>query len=117
VYEDANNITTTSNHEVELVKFDYLVIGQVYLDPVDIYMDKLFIIEPQCNPNIYVICRFYQAPCDEDQYGNHFMMPMQVLFLILFENNERAELLESLIDWMHWHYCIIYYDKIIHSIG
>jgi hypothetical protein len=33
VHEDANSITTTSNHEVELVKFEYQVIGQVYLDP------------------------------------------------------------------------------------
>jgi hypothetical protein len=47
VHEDANNITTTSNHEVELVKFEYPVIGQVYLDPVAIYMEKLFITEPQ----------------------------------------------------------------------
>ena len=27
VHEDANNITTTSNHEVELVKFEYPIIG------------------------------------------------------------------------------------------
>jgi hypothetical protein len=31
VHEDANSITTTSNHEIELVKFEYPVIGQVYL--------------------------------------------------------------------------------------
>jgi hypothetical protein len=107
VHEDANNITTTSNHEVELVKFEYPVIGQVYLDPVAIYMEKLFITGPQCIPSIFVMCRVYQAPCDEDQDGKHFMMPMQVLFLILFENIERAELLEKLLDWLHWHYCII----------
>jgi hypothetical protein len=35
------------------------------------------------------------------------MMPMQVLFLILFENIERVELLEQLLDWLDWHYCII----------
>jgi hypothetical protein len=50
VHEDAKSITTTSNHEVELVKFEYPVIGQVYLDPVAIYMEKLFITEPQCIP-------------------------------------------------------------------
>jgi hypothetical protein len=43
VHEDVNNTTTTSNHEVELVKFEYPVMGQVYLDPVAIYMEKLFI--------------------------------------------------------------------------
>ena len=94
MHENENNITTTSNHEVELVKFEYLVIGQVYLDPMPIYMEKWFITKPQCTPSIYVICHVYQAPCDEYQDGNHFMMPMQVLFLILIENNERAELLE-----------------------
>jgi hypothetical protein len=29
VHEDANSITTTSNHEVELVKFEYQGTGQV----------------------------------------------------------------------------------------
>ena len=47
VHEDAKSITTTSNHEVELIKFEYPVIGQVYLNPMSIYMEKLFIIEPQ----------------------------------------------------------------------
>ena len=107
MHEDENSTTTTSNHEVELVQFEYPVIGQVYLDPVAIYMEKLLIIEPQCIPIIYVICHVYQALCNENEDGNHFIMPMQVLFLILFENIERAELLEKLLDWLHWHYCII----------
>ena len=81
-----------------MVKFEYLVIGQVYLDPVAIYMEKLFITEPQCILSIYVMRRVYQAPCDEDKYGKYFMMPMQVLFLILFENIEREELLDKLLD-------------------
>jgi hypothetical protein len=42
VHKDANNITTTSNHDVELVEFKYPVIIQVYLDPVAIYMEKSF---------------------------------------------------------------------------
>ena len=98
MHEDANNITTTSNNEVELVKFEYLVIGQVYLDPVAIYMEKLFITEPQCISSFFVMCRVYQAPCDEDQDGKHFMFPMKVLFMILYENIEREELLEKFLD-------------------
>jgi hypothetical protein len=69
VHQYSNSITTTSNHEVELVKFEYPVIGQVYLDPIVIYMEKLFITKPQCIPSIYVICHVYQDPCDEDQDG------------------------------------------------
>jgi hypothetical protein len=61
VHEDANSITMTSNHEVELVKFEYPIIGEVYLDPMDIYMEKLFIREPQCIPSISIICHVYQA--------------------------------------------------------
>ena len=101
MHEDANNINTMSNHEVELVKFEYPVIGQVYLDQVAIYMEKLFITEPQCIPSIFVIFQFYQAPCDEYQDGNQFMMPVQVLFLITIENTERAELLEEFLYWLH----------------
>jgi hypothetical protein len=107
VHDVANSITTTLNHEVELVKFEYPLIGQVYLDPVAIYMEKLFITEPQCIPDISVICHVYQDPCNEYQDENHFMMPTQVLFLILIKNIERVELVEQLLDWLHWHYCII----------
>jgi hypothetical protein len=70
-------------------------------------MEKLFITEPQCISNFFVMCCDYQAPCDEDHDGKHFMMPMQVLFLILIENIERVELVEQLLDWIHWHFCII----------
>jgi hypothetical protein len=83
-----------------MIESEYPVMGQVYLDPVAIYMEKLFITEPQCIPSISVVYQVYQAPCDEDQDGKQFMMPMQVLFLILIENIERVELLEQLLDWL-----------------
>jgi hypothetical protein len=79
VHEDANNTTIASNHEVELVKFEYPVIGQVYLDPVAIYMEKLFTQSHNAFP-FFVMCQDYQASCDEDHDGKNFMMPMQVLF-------------------------------------
>ena len=81
-----------------LVKFGYPVIGQVYLDPMAIYMEKLFITEPQCISSFSVMCRVYQAPCNEDQDEKHFMMPTPVLFLTLIKNIERVELVEKLFD-------------------
>jgi hypothetical protein len=54
---------------------EYPVIGQVYLDPVAIYMEKFFITEPQSISNIYVDLQDYQAPYDEDQAQNHFKYP------------------------------------------
>jgi hypothetical protein len=41
-HEDVNRINT--NHGVELVKLECQEVGQVYLDPIDIYMKKKFII-------------------------------------------------------------------------
>jgi hypothetical protein len=42
VHEDANNITTTSNHEVELVEFEHQEIGQVYHDPSSCLYGEVF---------------------------------------------------------------------------
>jgi hypothetical protein len=67
VHEDANNITTTSNHEVELVKFEYPVIGQVYLDPVAIYMEKFCIAEPQSISGITFVLQDCQGLRCKDQ--------------------------------------------------
>jgi len=58
VHEDVNNITTSSNHEVELVKFEHQEIGQVYIDPIDIYMEKFFITEPHYISSSFVVIRF-----------------------------------------------------------
>jgi hypothetical protein len=50
--EDIENTCVAPGHEVELTESEYPVMGQVYLDLVAIYMEKLFITEPQCIPNI-----------------------------------------------------------------
>jgi hypothetical protein len=69
-------------------------------------MEKLFSEYPLI-PKFLELSTVFRILCCEDQDGKQFMMPMQVLFLILIENIERAELLEQLLDWLHWHYCII----------
>ena len=76
MHEDANSTTIASNHEIELVKFEYPVIGQVYLDPIDIYIENFFFMEKQSISNIFVVLQVYQAPYDEDQDHNHFQVPL-----------------------------------------
>jgi hypothetical protein len=76
VHEDVNSINIASNHEVELVKLEYQEIGQVYLDPIYIYMEKFFITEQQSISSISVVLQVYQAPYDEDQAHNHFQVPL-----------------------------------------
>jgi hypothetical protein len=54
VHEDVNSVNTTSNNEEELVELEYQEIGQVYLDPIDIDMETIFITEQQFLSNISV---------------------------------------------------------------
>jgi hypothetical protein len=57
VHEDANSTTIASNHEVELVKFEYQGTGQFYLDPIATYMEKCCTIEPQSISRVTFVLR------------------------------------------------------------
>jgi hypothetical protein len=107
VQNDTDGICALSDHGVEMDKFEYQEIGHVYHDPIAVYMEELFFSEYPLIPKVSGIVHSPRTLCCEDQDGKQFMMPMQVLFLILIENIEREELLEQLLDWLHWHYCII----------
>jgi hypothetical protein len=101
VHEESNRITTTSNHKTELVKFEYPVIDHIYNDPITIYMEELLFSEYPLIPKVSGIVHSPRTFCCKDQDGKKFMMPIQVLFLILIVNIERVESLEQLLDWMH----------------
>jgi hypothetical protein len=102
LFEEMAEHTTVPGHEVELVESEYQEIGQVYLDPIDIYMEKLFITEPQYISNISVVLQVYQAPYDEDQAGNLYQIPLTDLFLSLVKNSERAKVQDPIFDWLYW---------------
>jgi hypothetical protein len=106
VYKDANNITKTSNHDVELVEFKYPVISQVYLDPVIIYMEKSFNRGSFSISSIFSIVRVYKILCGEDQVGNYSQTRVTDLFWSFIKDNERTKLLDQLLDWLHWHFPI-----------
>jgi hypothetical protein len=107
LHNDTDGICVLSGHGLKMDKFEYQEIGHVYHDPIVVYMEELFFSECPLIPKVSVIVHSPRALCCEDQVGNQSMFPMQVLFLILVKNSEREELLEQLLDWMHWHYCII----------
>ena len=88
-------------HEVELTESEYPVMGQVYLDPVAIYMETLFVTEPQCIPIISVVYQVYQAPCDEDQAGNICYISLTVLFISWVKNSERDNVSDPIFDWLY----------------
>ena len=106
VHEDAKSITTTSNHEVELVKFEYPVIGQFYLDPIATYMEKFFTAEPQYIFGITFVLQDFRGLCCKDHIGNQSLMPFQALVLMLIKTSEKTKLLDRLLDWTHWNFSI-----------
>ena len=99
--EDIENTCVAPGHEVELTELEYSIMGQVYLDPVAIYMEKLFITKPRCIPIIFVACQVYQAPYDEDQDGNIYYISLTVLFLSWVKNSERAKVSDPIFDWLY----------------
>jgi hypothetical protein len=107
IFEDLDSIDTVLDHVVDLAEFKNQGTSQFYLDPIATYMEKFCTTEPQPISGITFGLHDCKGLGCKDQDGKQFMMPMQVLFLILIENIERVEIVEQFLDWLHWHYCII----------
>ena len=117
LFEDMENICAIPCYEVGSIGSEYSEIGQVYFDPVAIYIEKLFITRPSYLSNIFVVVQVYQAPCKEYQVENSYQIPLAGLFLSLLKNSERARLLEQLLAWLHYNYCIIYNSSNYNRLG
>ena len=90
-----------------MVEFEHQEIGQVYHDLVAVYMEEFFFSEYPLIPKVSGIVHKPRDLCCKYQTRDQLVFPVHVLFLILLENIEREELLEKLLHWIHWHYCII----------
>ena len=101
LFEDMENTCAVPSYEVGSIGLAYSEIGQVYLDLVAIYIEKLFITKPPYLLSIFVVVQVYQAPCNEDQVGNFYQLPLIGLFPSLVKNSERTNLLEQLLSWLH----------------
>jgi hypothetical protein len=106
-FEDLDNANIVPDHEVELVDFEHQEIGHIYHDPITSYMEEFFFSEYPLVPKVSGLVHGPRVLCCKDQVGIQHIFPMQVIFLIWMQNIKRAELLEKLLDWLHWHYCII----------
>jgi hypothetical protein len=102
VFEDMEITCAAPGQEVELTDSKYQEIGQVYLDPIDVYMEKKFITEQPFISSIFVALQVYQAPYDDDQAHNHFQVPLTNLFLNWVKNIERAKVPDPTFDWLYW---------------
>jgi len=85
-------------HKVELTDSKFQEIGQVYIDPIGVYIEKNFISERPYFSIIYVSLSIYQAPYDDDQAHNHFQIPFTNLLINRVKNIERDEVPDPTFD-------------------
>jgi hypothetical protein len=78
----------------------------IYHDPIAIYMEDFFTSEFQSISSAYFVFYDSKSLCCEDQTDNQFLVPLQALVLSFVKNNEIAELLDQLLDWLHWNFSI-----------
>ena len=55
LFEDMENTCAVPSYEVGSIGSKYSEIGQVYLDPVAIYIEKLFVTRPPYLSSMFVV--------------------------------------------------------------
>ena len=88
-----------------------------YLDPVATYMENFFIVEPQSiSGNTFVLqyCRGLYGKYQSrfQQWPLHFAVLSlwtkgQVALFTVLTSSQTILWSQQLLDWLHWHYCII----------
>jgi hypothetical protein len=107
LYDDVDSICTIPNDDLEFVEFfEYQEIGHVYHDPIAIYMEEFFISGFQLISSASFVSHGFKALCYKSQADNQFQGPLPELVLMIVRNSERAELVDQLLDWLHWHFSI-----------
>jgi hypothetical protein len=105
------------DHVTDLAKFKNQETGQFYLDPIVTYMEKCFTAEPQSISDITFVLQDCRGLCCKDkscfqQWPLHFAVlnlweKGQAAFLTVLTSNQAVLWSHQLLDWLHWHFCII----------
>jgi hypothetical protein len=117
MHEDENNIDTVPEHVAYLAESKNQGTCHFYLDPIDTYMENFFTVEPQSiSDSTFVLqdCRGLYGKYQSrfQQWPLHFAVlslwakGQAVLFTVL-TSSQTVLWSQQLLDWLHWHYCII----------
>jgi hypothetical protein len=106
LYDDTNSICEISSRSLKLAEFECQGIGHVYHDPIAIHIKEFFTSEFKSNSSTSYVFHSSNTVCYEDQIENQFMVPLQALVLMFIKNNEGVQLLNQLLDWLHWNFVI-----------
>ena len=107
VSKDTEFIVEKSSLDAELFEVKNQNMGQTYIDPVAAYMEKFFNTGYFSVADVFSVVEVDQILCKGKQGGSYSQARVTDLFLSLLADGERTEPLNQLLDWLHWHFCII----------
>jgi hypothetical protein len=117
MHEDENNIDTVPEHVAHLVESKNQGTCHFYLDPIATYMENFFTVEPQSiSGSTFVLqdCRGLYGKYQSrfQQWPFHFAVLSrwakgQAVFFTVLMSSQTVLWSQQLLDWLHWHYCII----------
>jgi hypothetical protein len=95
LYNDVKSICVIPNYDHKFVESQE--IGRVFPDPIADYMEYFFSIKDQ---SCFQQCTLHFAVLTLWTKG-------QVVLLIVLTSSQAIHLFLQLLDWLHWHFCII----------
>jgi hypothetical protein len=102
MFEDWKTSRATQGQEMEWTDSKCQETTQVYLDPIDIYMEKFFMEGPQYIFSSLVVFQIDQFSCKGDQDRNPYHISLPDLHLSLVKISERAQVSDPIFDWLYW---------------
>ena len=127
MHEDENNIDTVPKHVTHLDESKNQGTGHFYLKSIVTYMDKFFTADPQSISGITFVLQYCRGLCCKDQScfqqrPLHFAVlnlwaKGQATFFTVLTSIQAVHWSQQLLDWLHWHFCIILFSMIFSSIG
>jgi hypothetical protein len=117
MHEDENNIDTVPEHVTYLAESKNQGTCHFYLDPIATYMENFFTVEPQSFSSstfVFQYCRGLYGKYQSrfQQWPLHFAVlnlwakGQAALFTVL-TSSQTILWSQQLLDWLHWHFCII----------
>lgn len=87
LFEDMERTFAVPGNEVELAESKYPEMGQVYLDPVAVYMENFFFTKPTHISSMSVVFLVYQEPCKQHHARNFYQTPLLCLSMKMVIKN------------------------------
>jgi hypothetical protein len=101
MFEYLETSQATQGQEMEWTDSKCQGTTQVYLDPIDIYMENFFMERPQYIFSSLVVFQIDQVSCKGYQDRNPYHISLTDLHMSLVKINEATQVLDPVFDWLY----------------